>query len=366
MKDRKKETTRFLSLVLLAAFSLVNCNKQKDTAVLNGNEVTKLRVNISTASPSNIVNYIALDQGYFDAEGLDVVSTPLASGANIDTITALLTGKLDLNVSGGSAIGTLLSLELDQDVIVIGGALSSPGALMIRPGDESRWQQLNDANLTGRKIGTKRTGTSDIAFRGTLVEHEVDLSKLTFVEFDSYPSAIIACAKGEVDAAVITHSSLLNAEQQGLTVFKYIGEWLPDFPCCRMLTTSELLKKYRSQYVGYIKSYIKAYKTYKTNPAKTVEIGVKYFNQDEDRLSKLYYGYGQEYGYDSKHPDPAKKRLQNFYNIAAKIGYLKGGADLNPHFDTSLYEEALDQVIKEFPNDPFYLEMKQVFIRDNV
>jgi NitT/TauT family transport system substrate-binding protein len=367
MKLEKIEIARFLVLVILTSFAflLASCNKQKEQSVdaksADGKkELTQLRVSFSPTSPITLLCYLALDQGYYEEEGLDVVSTPVSTGANIDAFTALLTGKLDL-ITGGGGIGILLSFELDHPTVVIGGVMSGQGGLLIRPGDEAKWQQLDNASLAGKKIGTKRTSSSDITFRGVLLENGVDLSKVSFVELDSASSAVMACVKGEVDAAVVGHSELYNAEKLGLKIYKLVGEWMPDVPCCRIVATTDLIKKYRKEYIGFLKSNIRAYKLLITDRAKALEIGTRRLGMDEDRISKFVY----DYGYLSLTPDPGTERIQKFYDVGNKIGYLSKQIDLGPHIDTSLYEEALDEILREYPNDPFYQKLKQEFINYN-
>jgi NitT/TauT family transport system substrate-binding protein len=362
-KSEKNGIKRILVLLIVAGLtlSLANCSKEKKVSDGSGKELTTLRVNFSNLNATTVLNYLALDQGYYVEEGLNVVATPVNGNSSIDSFTALVTDKLDL-VTGGSGIGTLLSIESGIDTIIIGGLQSGQGALVVRKGDEARWKDLTTENLAGRSLGTARAMTADVTFRGLLQDKGVDLSKIKFVELDSFPTAIIACAKGEVDGALIAHSNLYNAEKQGLVIVKYIGEELPNLPCCRISVTGDLLKKYRNEYVGFLKAQIRAFKLLETDREKTLEIATNALEMDTDRIAKYVY----DFGYLSLSPDPAIARMRKMYSIASGIGYLKGDKSLDEHFDTTVYEDALNQIIKEYPADPFYQKMKQDFIRDNV
>lgn len=348
-------------VVAALAFSLTGCNRQKAAADRDKKELTTLRVNFSNASATTIICYVALDQGYYEDEGLNVVSTPVGGGSSIETFTALFTDKIDI-ITGGSGIGTLVDFEFGHESVIIGGLQSGQGALVIRPGDEARWQDLTTENLRGRSLGTARAMTADITFRGLLQDRGVDLSQINFVELDSFPTAIIACAKGEVDGALIAHSNLYNAEKQGLKIFKYIGEELPNLPCCRISTSKDLIENRRNELVGFLKAHIRAYRLMKTNREEILKIGERNLDQEVDRIAKYVY----DFGYLSLSPDPGRKRMDKMYAIATSIGYLKGSADLDDHYDISIYEDALNQILKEYPDDPVYLQMQEEFIRDNV
>jgi NitT/TauT family transport system substrate-binding protein len=365
MKTRNEKSglkrTVVLLIVMAFAFPLANCNKQKSGENQDETALTTLRVNFSNSSPTTIICYVALDQGYYRDEGLNVVSTPVGGGSSIETFTALFTDKIDI-ITGGSGIGTLVDFEFGHESVIIGGLQSGQGALVIRPGDEERWQDLTTENLRGRSLGTARAMTADITFRGLLQDRGVDLSQINFVELDSFPTAIIACAKGEVDGALIAHSNLYNAEKQGLKIFKYIGEELPNLPCCRISTSKDLIASRRNELVGFLKAHIRAYRLIKTDREKLLQIAERNLDQESDRIAKYVY----DFGYLSLSPDPGRKRMDKMYAIATSIGYLKGSANLDDHYDISLYEDALNQILKEYPNDPVYAQMKEEFIRDNI
>jgi NitT/TauT family transport system substrate-binding protein len=361
--NKKSGFKRAAVLLIMGAivFSLASCNKQKAAAGEEKKELATLRVNFSNASPTTIICYVALDQGYYKDEGLNVVATPVGGNSSIETFTALFTDKIDV-ITGGSGIGTLLDLEFGHETIIIGGLQSGQGALVIRPGDEARWQNLTTENLRGLSLGTARAMTADITFRGLLQDRGVDLSQINFVELDSFPTAIISCAKGEVDGALIAHSNLYNAEKQGLKIFKFIGEELPNLPCCRISTSKALVTNRRNELVGFLKAHIRAYRLIKTDREKLLEIAERHLDQEVERIAKYVY----DFGYLSLSPDPGRKRMDKMYAIATSIGYLKGSANLDDHYDISLYEDALNQILKEYPNDPVYLQMKEEFIRDNI
>jgi NitT/TauT family transport system substrate-binding protein len=306
---------------------------------------------------------IAKEEGYYEANGLDVEFVSLAAGSNLDQIAALVTGKLDASLSPG-AIGTLVAIDMDQPVVVIGGTMSGSTSLFLRQGEESKFPDFTAANVEGKKIGVKRTSTGDIVFRGYLKEQGVDLSKISFIELDSAPSAIMALNKGEVDVAIAGGggSTRYTAIKTGLNLYKHIDDFSPNYVCCRILTTPELIKNKRDAFIAYLAGNIKAYKIYVTDHKKTLDVAIKYYNVDEERINSELYVIGGR----SHHPDPGKKRLSDLYKKAASVEYVTGKGDLNSHIDTSVYEDALNKVIAENPNDSFYQEMKAVFAQDNV
>ena len=67
-------------------------------------------------------------------------------------------------------------------------------------------------------------------------------------------------------------------------------------------------------------------------------------------------------------PDPLKKGTLDFWNTMNAIGYLPEEAknvDIHKHIDTTIYREALDIVLKRYPDDPIFKEMDKFFKENN-
>jgi hypothetical protein len=87
----------------------------------------------------------------------------------------------------------------------------------------------------------------------------------------------------------------------------------------------------------------------------------KYYDATRELEQNQYW----DYGHYSFSPDPQKKRILDFYENMTSINYAKGGADVNAHVDSTLYRDALAQILTEHPNDPFFLEVKREFDQNN-
>jgi NitT/TauT family transport system substrate-binding protein len=66
--------------------------------------------------------------------------------------------------------------------------------------------------------------------------------------------------------------------------------------------------------------------------------------------------------------DPNKKEVVNTWGKMQDIGYIKDvdNIDLDDHFNLSMYEEAIDELIKENPNDDYYKKVLKRFNKQNV
>jgi NitT/TauT family transport system substrate-binding protein len=93
-KIMKKKSIVAVAMLVLAAILLPGCNKKDDNLV-------KVHLNEVAHSIFYAPQYVAIEQGYFKDEGLDVT---LVNGLGADkTMTALLAGDADIGFMGSEA-----------------------------------------------------------------------------------------------------------------------------------------------------------------------------------------------------------------------------------------------------------------------
>jgi NitT/TauT family transport system substrate-binding protein len=171
--------------------------------------------------------------------------------------------------------------------------------------------------LYGKKIGAIRANTGDVALRDWLARQGADLSLINFVELDSAATILEAVRKGELDVGNIFTIWRLKAEEQGLPVVLHIDTLVPNFPCCRISTTQANVNARMDDYVVFLRGLIQAYKFFNEEQEKSLDIAVKYFDLDREALRANYYTYG----HFKFHPDPARKRILEFYAGMVTVAY---------------------------------------------
>jgi NitT/TauT family transport system substrate-binding protein len=354
----KKKSIVFLNMLwlVLAAISLAACSKKE--TVQAGAEAKPLKtfdVPFQPTGYTNILLAIAKEAGYYAEGGLDVRFNPL-QGSSPELIAAVTTGKLKAATYGGTT-ASLTLIEAGNELVIIGGIMSEGAALVAKPENRSKWPDFSEATLSGKKIGVTRAQSGDITFRRYLKNNGVDITKIEVVELDAPSTIIEAVKKGEVDAGIIYTVWRKVAEGQGLTIIKHVDELAPGYTCCRVVTTKKELEANRADFVSFLKGNIKAYRIFKTDPTKTLEYALKYYDIEESVLKNEFY----DYGHLGLSPDPAKRKILDFYNGMTLIGYAKGTVNVADYIDSTLYGEALAQVLVESPNDPVFLELKKDF-----
>jgi NitT/TauT family transport system substrate-binding protein len=353
-----KTMQRGLGAALTAAL-LLGCGKKAATPA-SEKTLRRLEAPISTNNIGLPVLLIARELKYFEDEGLEVSLQTINTSGNIDQLVALSTGKIDLANTGGTSAPALY-IEQGNDLVIIGATMGEGDALISLPENAGQYGEFTPQSLYGKRVGAVRASTGDVALRGWLAGQGADLAKIDFVELDSYATILEAVRKGSID---LGHAPTLwrpIAESQGLRAVLHVDTLVPHFPCCRVSTTSKLLAGRREDYVGFLKALIRAYKVFQEDHERTLAIAGNYYGQDRETLETNYYTYGHY----TLSPDPERKRILEFYQSMTAVGYAKGTADMAAHIDVTLYRDALERLLGEYPAEPFYQAMKRQFEENN-
>jgi NitT/TauT family transport system substrate-binding protein len=325
--------------------------------------LVRFDVPMSPTAFVDLVVVIAKEEGLYEKWGLDVQFVPLNASSNVESVSAVLSEKVTMSLSQGVA-APLILIDEKNDISIIGGIMTNGGGIVTLPQNASLWQEdsfYTQANLTGKKIGVRRASSQDLAFRAYLAQKGIDISKINFVELDTHVNSIEAVVKGELDAADVATTYRTIAQERGLIVAKQVDTLSGDFPCCRIVTSGKQVKDRRADFIAFLAGNIEAFKIYKNNEERSIEIALKYFDIQEKYLRQELYG-----GHLDLHPDPGTKIITDLYKGMLAIGYSDGTVEnVLAHIDTSLYQEALAKVAAENPNDAFYLEMQNYFKANN-
>jgi len=360
---RKRIITSVISLLLLVTF-FSGCG-QKETAgsgstsqTVSENNTEKpkelKKFNIGyLASTGHILYFIAQEKGYFKEEGLDTELFLFNnSGEGLNAIKA---GKLDAGSFGTAP--PLTFIAKGTDFTIFGGQMSEGHAIVAKPEKADDFKDLK--NFKGKTIATVRLATGDIVFRGGFTEAGIDWKKdMTINELESPAAVLEAVKKGSVDAGIVWTPFRKMAEDQGLVLVKYSGqvEGMENHPCCRQVALTEKIKANPDDYQSMLAALIKAYKFYKTDKEGSLEILAKYVKADRAILEKETYGE-----HISSSPDPNKEGVKKFWDFMKKEQYITSDINIENHINTELYKNALDSVIKQYPDDEVYKELKAQF-----
>lgn len=350
MKKILKKQRISIALVLALSCILSGCgkNSKQDS---DGAPLIKMVAAAQNNTPSHLDSILATTAGFYKEEGIDM--DMFYNISNTDCIQALLDGKVD--VCSSSATSLLSYIDQGEDIVIIGGQMTEGASLFCLPERVNEFQEMNEETLAGKKVGVTRLQSGDIAFRSYLNSQGVDLSKIEFIEMDSCNSIIEAIKKGELDLGSIFPAFRIAAQESGLAVAKHIDELSPGFICCRIFTTRDKLEANRDAFKHVIRANLKAYEMVETDHEGSVKSALSVVDMDEKTFTDILYNYGHY----TLNPDIQKNDIIDFYNSMVNIGYSEGNVNIEDHIDTELFLEALDELVKEEPENKIFAALKE-------
>lgn len=143
--------------------------------------------------------YIAIEKGYFKAEGLNVEARIFPSGAV--SLPAMIKGEIDLVFSNYISMFKAQAEGAGKLRIIAEGSSSSPNSfgVYVMPGSPIREAK----DLAGKKIGVNARGNiATVLTNESLKSAGVDISTINYVDVP-FPEMGAALQRGDLDAAFL-------------------------------------------------------------------------------------------------------------------------------------------------------------------
>lgn len=380
MKNTKRSIAMLLVLTLLL-FSMTGCSAsaaqgekisggeaassgQSQEASASQKEYAALKIGMAGKDIKTVCIIIAKQLGYYEEEGLKVEFETISNLS--EGLTAVDMGKLDVLPFG--VIPSATFVGQGADVVVFGGTISEGSEIVTLPENAHSIKTLED--FRGKRIGCYRMETGHMVMKGLLREAGFDLEKdVEFVLLDSQQTIIEAVRKGEVDMGFLNSGQGYVAQQAGLAVARRVAEFEADFPCCRQTTSRSALTEKRDALVAFQTANLRAYDTYLNDKTASVAALMEYSGQPEEFVTALLYGLEGEYEKAMiVSLDPNRNKVVDFYQTMIDNGDIAAGNgnDMASHVDSSIYYDALEQLIERGVNPQLYEQLMEDYQRNNL
>jgi NitT/TauT family transport system substrate-binding protein len=243
---------------------------------------TKIKLAISGLSEGKLPLYVAEQQGYFKAAGLDVDLLEFKSGGA--AVQAFVGNSVDLCICAGNHVITLRQRGLDTKLLV-GLDAHFPNALAARPG--SPFTDLK--SLKGRKIGITSPGSStDDLIRWAARKAGLDAdTDFRVVSVGTGPSMRIAIESGAVDAGILGNAELIDAELAGKKL-AIVEDWRGvDNAALNVIVKQSWVDKNPAVAKAFAQAVVKAAKLIQTDPAAATAASTLIFPNRSPRFNQL-------------------------------------------------------------------------------
>jgi ABC-type nitrate/sulfonate/bicarbonate transport system substrate-binding protein len=204
--------------LLLARVACVACLLALSIAVTAA-ETNTLRVGkVIAGNGFHIPSYVAMDQGFYKAEGLDAQFVVLQGRP---LVTAALSGNVDVvPIPSGGAQAALSGAAITY---IVGESLKSQWTIVVPP-------SINKVeDLKGKAVGYGRTGGADYDEGAAVLQRffHMEVGKdYKVISFQSEPDRIAALINGDIQGALLSLPHAAKAVAAGMKILLRTGDYI--------------------------------------------------------------------------------------------------------------------------------------------
>ena len=211
----RKKILAFVLAAAMAAACLSGCGgKEKEG---EGAAKTEVVLNEVAHSIFYAPMYVAIEEGYFAEEGIDLT---LVTGFGADkTMTAVLTGEADIGFMGSEA-SIYTYLEGAEDYVVNFAQLTQrAGNFLVarQPVDDFSWDMLKGTDVLGGRAGGMPQMVFEYILKKNGIDPKSDLSIDQSIDFGS-TAAAFSGGQGDYTVEFEPHATLLEQKGDGYVV----------------------------------------------------------------------------------------------------------------------------------------------------
>ena len=224
MKNKIITTSIIVILIILMIISIGTIKNKKE----NTEDIKLIKVNEVTRSVFYAPQYVAINNGYFKENGLDI---ELSTGQGADAVmTAVLSNQCDIGFAGPEASIYVYNEGKEDYTQVFAQMTKKDGSFLISREDTENfsWQDLKGKTvIPGRKGGVPYM-TLEYVLRKNGIDPQKDLILDDSIKFDLMAGAF---ASGNADYVTLFEptASLTQNEQKGYIVAS-VGEEAGEIP----------------------------------------------------------------------------------------------------------------------------------------
>lgn len=324
--------------VIAALFAGCQAAPAKDTK-----ELKKITVSEVTHSVFYAPQYVAISQGFFKEEGLDV---ELINGQGADKVmTAVVANQVDIGFSGPEAAIYVLKEGKADYPMVFAQLTKRDGSFLIgrKPDDNFTFDKLKGSHLIGGRKGGVPLMTLEYVLRKQGLDPTTDLNVDSSVQFALMAGAFTGGQGDYVTLFEPTASSVVR-EGKGY-ILASIGELSGEIPYTCYYATKSYIEKNPDVIQSFTNAIYKGQLWVKNHSAAEVAKAIADFFPDTD-LELLETVCQRHADIDAFMSDPLllPDALDRLQTVMEQAGELNGRVDYDQLVDTTFAKKAMETI----------------------
>ena len=315
---------------IIALCSFVGCGNSSDVKTIELNEVTH--------SVFYAPLYIAIENGYFEEEKIDV---KLTNGGGADkSMTALLSGTADVALMGPETVVYVYNQGKKDAPKVFGQLTKRDGSFLVSRNEEPnfKWEDLRGKEiLAGRKGGVPAM-TFEYMLNELGLYNGTDVTLNFDVQFNMMTSAFIS---GTADYCTVFEPTASEYESEGKWhIVGSVGEQSGEIPYTSFIALDSYISSNQDTVKGFLRALKKAFEFLNTHTEKEVaEAIVKQF--PSTTITSLEASVKSYKRIDAWQTDmtATEKSFERLQNVMINAGELKEAVPFDKLVDNTFVKE---------------------------
>ena len=286
----KKRTIIYMAVILtmlVIAVGVLIAKKQ----TTNTEGLKNIKVNEVTRSVFYAPQYVAINNGYFEEDGLEI---ELSTGQGADAVmTAVLSNQCDIGFAGPEASVYVYNEEKEDYCQVFAQMTKRDGSFLVskEPADNFRWEDLKGKTvIPGRKGGVPYM-TLEYVLKKKGINPKTDLTLDDSIKFDLMASAFTS---GEAEYVTLFEptASLIEKEGKGHIVAS-VGEAAGEIPYTAYFAKKSYIENNEDTIQKFTNAIYEGQKWVKEHTSKEIAEVIESFfpDTDIDTLSNAIQSY---------------------------------------------------------------------------
>ncbi|CAH0121129.1 hypothetical protein PAE9249_03655 [Paenibacillus sp. CECT 9249] len=329
---------------MIVALVFLLCSSLGLAACSGGNGGNaKVKIGEVTRSIFYAPQYVALSQGFFADEGLDVELQTTAGGDK--TMTALLSGVIDVALVGSETSVYVYQQGSEDPVINFAQLTQTDGTFLVSrtPDDDFQWDDLRGSTFLGQRKGGMPQMAGEFTLRKHGIDPQQDLNLIQNVDFANISSAF-ASGTGEYVQLFEPEASIFEKEGRGYVLASF-GVESGRLPYTVFMTKQSYMQKNKEVVQKFTNAVHKAQLWVDANsPEKIADAILPYFKDaDKDIVLRVVKRYKDQGSYAA---DPVldEEEWTNLMAVMSGAGELKQEVPIDRIVDNSFAKEAKEKV----------------------
>ncbi|MDL4842571.1 ABC transporter substrate-binding protein [Aquibacillus rhizosphaerae] len=326
----------FSFFIISLGLLLSACSQNDD------NSMTKVKVAEVTRSIFYAPQYVALEQGFFEEEGLDVELQTIAGGDKV--MTSLLSDNSHIGLVGSETSIYVKARGAEDPVINFAQLTQTDGTFLIarEPMDDFTFEDLKDSDFLGQRKGGMPQMVGEYVLKQQGIDPENDLNLIQNIDFANIASSFSSGTGDYVQLFEPTASQFVK-DGAGHIVASF-GEESGKVPYTVFMAKQSYLDENEETAKKFTKAVYKAQQFVKNNSAEEIaEIVQPYFEDtDLELLESSVDRYKSQLSF-AENPILDEEEWNNLKNIMDESGELPEDIPYDDLVNSQIAEEVISE-----------------------